>query len=122
MTVGNATRLGASQRSTRDAARRTTSLRNARTAGDTRRLCAFSADGHPQAPVAPRRLCAARTFFVARSWAECITPICPELFMTGTGPLPRHHYSIIGRPIQSLLSQRTAKSGCLSPCKRARAS
>jgi hypothetical protein len=37
-------------------------------------------------------------------------------------PLPRHYYSIIGRPIQSLLSQRTAKSGCLSPCKRARAS
>jgi len=34
--------------------------------------------------------------------------------------LPRHSYSIIGRPIQSLLSQRTAKSGCLSPCKRAR--
>src|ERR1700686_5229281 len=34
---------------------------------------AFSADGHPQAPVAPRRLCAARTFFVAQSWAECIT-------------------------------------------------
>ena len=34
----------------------------------------------------------------------------------------RHFYSIIGRPIQSLLSQRTAKSGCLSPCKRARAS
>jgi hypothetical protein len=28
---------------------------------------AFSADGHPQAPVAPRRLCAARTFFVAQS-------------------------------------------------------
>jgi hypothetical protein len=41
---------------------------------------AFSADGHPQAPVAPRRLCAARTFFVAQSWAECITsPICPDL-------------------------------------------
>ena len=34
---------------------------------------AFSADGHPQAPVAPRRSCAARTFFVAQSWAECIT-------------------------------------------------
>jgi len=33
----------------------------------------FSADGHPQAPVAPRRSCAARTFFVAQSWAECIT-------------------------------------------------
>jgi hypothetical protein len=30
--------------------------------------------------------------------------------------------SIIGRPIQSLLSQRTGKSGCLSPCKRAKAS
>jgi hypothetical protein len=34
---------------------------------------AFSADGHPQAPVAPRRSCAARTFLVAQSWAECIT-------------------------------------------------
>src|SRR6202165_5172829 len=34
---------------------------------------AFSADGHPQAPVAPRRSCAARTFFVAQSWAECST-------------------------------------------------
>ena len=33
ITVGNAARLGASQRSTRDAARRTTSLRNARAAG-----------------------------------------------------------------------------------------
>jgi hypothetical protein len=42
--------------------------------------------------------------------------------VTLTGPLPRYHYSIIGRPIQSLLSQRTAKSGCLSPCKRAWAS
>jgi hypothetical protein len=41
-------------------------------------------------------------------------PICDSI--------PRHFYSIIGRPIQSLLSQRTAKSGCLSPCKRARAS
>jgi hypothetical protein len=33
---------------------------------------AFSADGHPQAPVAPRRSCAARPFFVAQSWADCI--------------------------------------------------
>jgi hypothetical protein len=31
----------------------------------------------------------------------------------------RAFYSIIDRPIQSLLSQRTAKSGGLSPCKKA---
>src|SRR6202166_89420 len=34
---------------------------------------AFSADGHPRAPVAPRRSCAARTFFVTQSCAECTT-------------------------------------------------
>ncbi len=41
--------------------------------------------------------------------------------LSGLRSIPRF-YSIIGRPIQSLLSQRTAKSGCLSPCKRAKAS
>jgi hypothetical protein len=41
--------------------------------------------------------------------------------LSGLRSIPRF-YSIIGRPIQSLLSQRTAKSGCLSLCKRASAS
>src|SRR5258707_12377692 len=44
-----------------------------------------------------------------------------RLPLFGLRSIPRF-YSIIGRPIQSLLSQRTAKSGCLSPCKRAKAS
>src|SRR5216684_5645564 len=44
-------------------------------------------------------------------------------WMPGSSPgMTRRPYSIIGRPIQSLLSERTAKSGCFPPCKRARAS
>jgi hypothetical protein len=70
MTVGNATRLGASQRSTprRCVSHHIATQRVNRwgTPGGSR---AFSADGHPQAPV-----------LVAQSWAECITsPICPDL-------------------------------------------
>jgi hypothetical protein len=34
----------------------------------------------------------------------------------------QYYYSIIGRPIQSLLSERTARPGCFSPCRRATAS
>ena len=37
-------------------------------------------------------------------------------------PRPKQHHSIIGRPIQSRLSERTARSGGLPPCKRASAS
>jgi hypothetical protein len=73
ITVGNATRLGASQRSTtRRCASHHIATQRANRWGHPAAL-AFSADGHPQAPVAPRRSCAARTYFVAQSWAECIT-------------------------------------------------
>src|ERR1700738_1878625 len=39
---------------------------------------AFSADGHPQAPVAPRRSCAARTFLSPNPGRNA-SPICPDL-------------------------------------------
>jgi hypothetical protein len=72
--VGNSARLGASQRShhatLRVAPHRYATREPLGTPGGSR---AFSADGHPQSPGVLRRSCAARTFFVAQSWAECIT-------------------------------------------------
>src|SRR6266403_3081756 len=56
ITVGNATRLGASQRSTtRRCASHHIATQRANRWGHPAAL-AFSADGHPQAPVAPRRI------------------------------------------------------------------
>ena len=61
ITVGNATRLGASQRTThatlRVAPHRYATREPLGTSGGSR---AFSADGPPQAPVAPRRSCEAK--------------------------------------------------------------
>src|SRR6266404_3361502 len=51
---------------------------------------------------------------------KALNPSCVPI--STNSPLPRHYYSIIGRPIQTLLSERTARSGCLLPCKRAMAS
>ena len=62
ITVGNVGRALAHRNvPPRDAARRTTSLRNPRAAGDNPGGSrAFSADGPPQAPAAPRRSCEAK--------------------------------------------------------------
>jgi hypothetical protein len=74
ITVGNATRLGASQRSTtRRCASHHIATQRVNRWGHPAALAPLAADGHPQAPVAPRQSCAARAFFVAQSWAECIT-------------------------------------------------
>jgi hypothetical protein len=51
-----------------------------------------------------------------------IPPIHSRRSTQYTALSPCGPYSIIDRPIQSLLSERTAKSGCFSPCRRARAS
>src|SRR5258705_13730173 len=60
ITVGNATRLGASQRSAtrRSASHHIATQRLSRWGSPAAR--AFSADGPPQAPVAPRRSCEAK--------------------------------------------------------------
>jgi hypothetical protein len=118
--VGNATRLGASQRSTarRCASHHITTQRAnrwghpaalARLARTVTLKRLWLRDGHVQRAL------------VAHSWAEYITNM-PGFNLRQAQAHFGHHYSIIGRPIQSLLSQRTARSGCLSPCKRARAS
>jgi hypothetical protein len=64
ITVGNACASAHRNVPPRDAARRTTSLRNARAAGDTRRLSRFNADGHP--------LLHERTNFLARKDQLCL--------------------------------------------------
>ena len=61
ITVGNAARLGASQRSTtRRCASHHIATQRAGRWGHLRGSRAFSADGPPQAPVAPRRSCEAK--------------------------------------------------------------
>jgi hypothetical protein len=61
ITVGNAARLGASQRSaTRRCASHHIATQRAGRWGHLGGSRAFSADGPPQAPVAPRRSCEAK--------------------------------------------------------------
>src|SRR5712664_3751307 len=89
--VGNAARLGASQRSTtRRCASHHIATQRASRWGHPGGSRAFSADGPPQAPVAPRRSCEAKYM---RAEAQ-IYGIMAHLSVNKDAPSPRTVHSV----------------------------